>query len=86
MAFRLLCPYGRRKPPPDNELERDVDDIKAQVLIQWHRIRRVIDELERLRGDADEERRSQTSVDRYRDEMPSETNSRFILQAFVSGS
>lgn len=55
------------------DLEKEADDIKGQVIAQWHRIRRVMDEIERIRGDVDEDRLSQSSVDRYRDEMPSET-------------
>lgn len=55
------------------ELEREADDIKAQVLVQWNRIKRVIDELGELR-DEENERKSQSALPPYREELPSETN------------
>lgn len=64
--------------PPDErrrrqDLEREVDDIKAQVLVIWNRIKRVLDELAELRDD-ENERKSQAALPPYRDELPSETN------------
>jgi len=54
------------------ELEKESDEIKAEVIVLWHRVRRFGETLSELRGEA-EERRSQSSIERYRDELPSET-------------
>lgn len=54
------------------ELEREADEIKAQVLVIWGQLRRIGDELSALRED-ENERQSQTAIDRYREELPSET-------------
>src|SRR5882672_11461921 len=54
------------------ELEREVDEIKAQVLVMWGNLRRISDQLGELRDD-ENERQSQTAIDRYREELPSET-------------
>jgi hypothetical protein len=54
------------------DLEKEVDSIKAEVIVMWHRLRRVIDELADIRAEA-AERQSRDAIDRYRDELPSET-------------
>lgn len=64
--------------PPSNErerrkdLEREVDELTAQVIVMWRRLRSMHEELVSLRDD-ENERQSQTSLERYRDELPSET-------------
>lgn len=54
------------------ELEEEADAAKAEIIVLWSRIRRLSDEISTLKDDVDE-RVSQTAIDRYRDELPSET-------------
>jgi hypothetical protein len=54
------------------ELEKEVDDLTAQAIVMWRRIRSAQEELVKLRDD-ENERQSQSSIEKYRDEMPSET-------------
>jgi len=54
------------------DLEREVDELKAEVIVIWGRVRRLGNELATLQGEA-EDRQSQSAIDRYRDELPSET-------------
>jgi hypothetical protein len=55
-----------------HELEREADEIKAQVLVIWGRISRLSKDIALLQ-DQENERQSQTAIDRYREELPSET-------------
>ena len=63
-------------PPNDRkrllDLEREIDGIKAEVIVIWHRVRRVMEDLAALKDETDE-RQSQNSLPKYRDELPSET-------------
>jgi hypothetical protein len=54
------------------ELERETDELKAQVLVIWGRLRHISEDLSELR-DNENERKSQNALPPYRDELPSET-------------
>ena len=54
------------------EFEREADELKAEVLVMWGRIRRLQDDMAAFSDEA-LDRASQTALEKYRDEMPSET-------------
>jgi hypothetical protein len=54
-------------------LERELDEVTAQVITLWNRVRRIREEFSLLQDEANE-RQSQSALAAYRDELPSETN------------